>query len=139
MRNQLGGHSITTWTRRGGEGVNRKFTGSHVTKGIYYVRFPCLSTRGGRGSKFWQNLVHVVVEWPLGAPSRGTQVCGEFSNLPKTVAPKNHQFSLTFLSIKHFSWQNYFWLRNLFWKEIGHKLENHATFFYAQNLWNEIW
>ena len=47
-----------------------------------------------------------------------TQVCGEFSNLPKTVAPKNHQLSLTFLSTNHFSWQNYFWFKISFEKKL---------------------
>ena len=50
------GHSITTWTRWGEEGVKK------------CLFFPCSGykncPRRGRVKK-WQNSVHVVVEWPL--------------------------------------------------------------------------
>ena len=37
----------------------------HVDKGGRVVKCPRLSTRGGEEVKIGQNLVHVVVEWPL--------------------------------------------------------------------------
>ena len=44
----------------GGEGVSRKSTLGHVTKGRYHVKYPQLSTRGGMGSKLckvWSKVV----------------------------------------------------------------------------------
>ena len=47
----LRGHSITTWTRKGG-GVSRKSSLGHVTKGRYHEKCPQLSTRGERGQNW---------------------------------------------------------------------------------------
>ena len=44
-------HSITTWTRGGGEGFSGKSTLGHVTKDRYHVKCPQLSTRGGVGGR----------------------------------------------------------------------------------------
>ena len=48
---QLGGHSITTWTRKGGRGLVES-PPAHVMKSRYYVKCPCLFTRGVRRPKF---------------------------------------------------------------------------------------
>ena len=45
--------------------VSRKSTEAHVTKGILYVKCPCLSTRGGRSFKIGSNFIHVVAECPF--------------------------------------------------------------------------
>ena len=57
LDNQIWGHSITTWTRRGGEGGSQMSTLLHKS---YIVH-----VRGREGVKNDQNLVHVVFERPL--------------------------------------------------------------------------
>ena len=53
---KLRGHSITAWTRGGGEGVKKCMF-------LSTLRVEKLSTQEGRGgAKKWQNSVHVVVE-----------------------------------------------------------------------------
>ena len=45
------GHSLTTWTRRGGKGISRNSNLDHMIKGRFHVKCTLLFTQGGEGVK----------------------------------------------------------------------------------------
>ena len=65
----IGGHSITTWTKRGGWRVSRKSPSRDKGYMVCKIRLCKMSIfvhSRGLGVKICKNLVHVVVECPLG-------------------------------------------------------------------------
>ena len=52
----------------------------HVDIGRGLEKCPRLSTRGGEGVKSRQNIVHVVIEWPLKRPEYEKIVTSEHSH-----------------------------------------------------------